>query len=234
MAHPFFYYPSSYSKDEILTLDEDSSKHIIQVLRMNKGERLNLTDGNGNLAETTILDDHKKKCVVKIDSTDHRPLRRNKIGIAVSLLKNTSRFEWMLEKLTEIGVSSIYPLICARTEKQQFRIFRMNNILISAMLQSQQPWLPVLHEPDTLENILGISYEEKLIAHCIPVQKKNLTASATDPSSSKIILIGPEGDFTAGEIESALKHQFAPVALGETRLRSETAAIVAAALLCNC
>jgi 16S rRNA (uracil1498-N3)-methyltransferase len=153
--------------------------------------------------------------------------------IAISLIKNRDRFEWFLEKATEIGVTAIIPLICERTEKEKFRFDRMQGICISAMLQSQQVWLPVLHEPIPFKQVIEeAKQEQKFIAHCMPGEKGNLAGLVNKELSSRIILIGPEGDFTREEADLAIQYQFSPVALGETRLRSETAGVVAATILC--
>ena len=143
MALAFFYLSEYRPGDVEIVLDEDNSRHIIQVLRMQKGEQLQLTDGRGRLLTATILDDHKKKCRVRVDETVLQPARRRKVTIGMALLKNASRYEWFLEKATEIGVTGIIPLLSDRTEKQHFRQDRMQNILVSALLQSQQTWLPV-------------------------------------------------------------------------------------------
>lgn len=235
MALPFFYKEDIISSTANVMLDEDTSKHVIQVLRMQNGEQLNLTDGKGNLYTTEIIDDHKKRCSVKIISTVQQPLSAKKISIAISLVKNSSRFEWFLEKATEIGVSDIIPLICERTEKQHFRFDRMKGILISAMLQSQQCWLPVLSEPVKFSKFISNEYAgQKFIAHCEDEDNKEpLTNKLISQSTDRVMLIGPEGDFTKQEIATALQHNFIPVALGNTRLRTETAGIVAATLLCN-
>jgi len=171
--------------------------------------------------------------VVSILSTIHKKQSEKKITIAISPVKNASRFEWFLEKATEIGVSEIIPLICNRTEKQHFRYDRMKGILISAMLQSQQCWLPVLQEPVKFDKfILNEHTGQKFIAHCEDENSKlPLTNKLINHSTNKLILIGPEGDFTTEEIGLALKNNFIPVALGETRLRTETAGVVAAAIL---
>ncbi|HMD00626.1 MAG TPA: RsmE family RNA methyltransferase, partial [Ferruginibacter sp.] len=211
------------------------SKHIIQVLRMKKGEHLQLTDGKGNLITASIADDNRKKCSVtvsKVTKEDRSPVNT---AVAISLTKNNSRFEWFLEKATELGVSYVIPLICERTEKQKFRLDRMKNILVSAMLQSQQCWLPELQEPMQYHEVLennGSSYQQKFIAHCIEQEKRNLSDLINESLPSRIILIGPEGDFTPAEVQHAIDHHFIPVALGNTRLRTETAGIVAATLLC--
>lgn len=216
--------------DTSFTLTEETSKHIIQVLRMKEGEQLRLTNGRGKIITAEIINEHKKATGVKVISTSNIPPRTSNITIAISLIKNNSRFEWFLEKATEIGVSEIIPLLCERTEKQNFRHDRMKNILISAMLQSQQAWLPALHEPVKFKEIIKNSaYQKRFIAHCDEDEKATIGNQSINQSS--IILIGPEGDFTKEEIASAKQNNFIPVSLGETRLRTETAGIVAAVLL---
>ena len=234
MTLPFFYIPEYTPSQKEIVLDEDTSRHVVQVLRMTKGEKLNLTDGKGNLITAEIADAHKKHCSVKIIDSLFTTNGLRKVTIAISLLKNTSRFEWFLEKATEIGVSAIVPLICERTEKQKFRYDRMKGICISAMLQSQQTWLPLLHEPKQFSHLAIEQFDDqqKFIAHCEEASiKKQL--STFQPFNHSTILIGPEGDFSKEEIEFALQKSFIPVSLGETRLRTETAGIVAAVLLCQ-
>ncbi|HTI91812.1 MAG TPA: 16S rRNA (uracil(1498)-N(3))-methyltransferase [Puia sp.] len=260
MALPFFYLSSYDNTATELTLDEDNSRHIVQVLRMQPGEALQLTDGKGALLTAVIVDDHKKKCRVRLQSSILQPSPKRKVIVAISLLKNASRFEWFLEKATEIGVSSIIPLLCERTEKQHARTDRLRNILVSAMLQSQQTWLPDLPDPMSLNELLsdppaGVRF----IAHCLDEPQPAMSLAdwrrhAPDPAPggsaatastatasavtgqqvtpSQLILIGPEGDFSPKEIESALKGGFLPVTLGDNRLRTETAGVVAATLLC--
>jgi 16S rRNA (uracil1498-N3)-methyltransferase len=235
MQLPFFYIPEFDPSQKEIVLDEDTSRHVVQVLRMKEGEKLNLTDGKGNLITAEIMDAHKKHCSVRIEGTRHKEQGTRQITIAISLLKNTNRFEWFLEKATEIGVSEIIPLICERTEKQKLRYDRMNGICISAMLQSRQCWLPVLHEPVQFANMQMSKYanNQKLIAHCIEEKKQSLSDLHIGTSANYLICIGPEGDFTKEEIKLALENNFAPVSLGETRLRTETAGVVAASLLCQ-
>ncbi len=234
MALPFFYINDYNGAQKSIVLDEDTSKHVVQVLRMKVGEELNLTDGKGHLLTCAITVDNKKHCEVEVLSSIHYPLSSKKVTIAISLLKNTNRFEWFLEKATEIGVSEIIPLVCERTEKEKFRQERLRGIVISAMLQSQQCWLPVLLEPVQFQKFIKESIAAtKLIAHCIEDDKKKLTQFQIETGSTCQICIGPEGDFTKAEIELALQHQFIAVTLGETRLRTETAGMVAAALLCQ-
>ena len=148
----------------------------------------------------------------------------------MSLLKNSNRFEWFLEKATEIGVAEVIPLLCERTEKQHFRYDRMKNICVSAMLQSQQVWLPALSEPASFASVCEAgNYRQKLIAHCMEGEKKTL--AGVGDASSQIILIGPEGDFTEREVELAKENGFMAVSLGHTRLRTETAGVAAATLM---
>lgn len=232
MALPFFYKEDLVASSTDVVLDVATSKHIIQVLRMQNGEQLQLTNGKGGLFTAEITDNNRKRCSVSIlQTTNHKPQTTN-ICIAISPVKNNTRFEWFLEKATEIGVSEIIPLICNRTEKTAFKFDRMKSILVSAMLQSQQCWLPVLHEPTKFNALVASSaHQQKFIAHCMDDVKRSLADLNNESLSSKIILIGPEGDFTTTEIEQAIQHHFMPVALGQTRLRTETAGVVAAVLL---
>jgi len=234
MQLPFFYTDLNAETGSTLTLNEETSKHVVSVLRMKQGEQLNLTNGQGTLLRVEIVNDHKKRCEVVIKAATLQPRPTSAITIAISLLKNASRFEWFLEKATEIGVMKIVPLLCERTERQHFRKERMEAVLISAILQSQQCWLPELHDPVKyrvyLNDVPDSSDHQKLIAHCDELNPRN-NLSGIKAFNHSTILIGPEGDFSSDEIRSALDHNFIPVSLGDTRLRTETAGIVAAALL---
>ncbi len=233
MALPFFYKKNISTSDSIIVLDEDTSKHVVQVLRMQNGEQLKLTDGIGNIFTCEITDNHRKKTVVSIIEKVQSSRHKTSITIAISPVKNNSRFEWFLEKATEIGVTEVVPIICERTEKQQLKMERLQGIVVSAMLQSQQAWLPVLSEAKKYEQYIKSTTEQpqlqKFIAHCEQDQKTQL--SSIQPSGQSTILIGPEGDFTHKEIEAALNAGFEPVSLGETRLRTETAGMAAAVWL---
>ena len=239
MGLPFFYKEDIDVVSKKVVLDEDTSKHIVQVLRMKIGEQVQLTNGKGIMFTCEITDDNRKKCSVTIikkseiapQGTAENP--RSAITIAISLIKNNTRFEWFLEKATEIGVTEIIPLICERTEKTAFKYERMKSILVSAMLQSQQVWLPALYEPVKFTSFIEkAKHEQKFIAHCEDEKNKQaLTDRLTNLLTSKLILIGPEGDFTTKEIELALENNCIPVTLGSTRLRTETAGVVAATLL---
>jgi 16S rRNA (uracil1498-N3)-methyltransferase len=232
MPLPFFYTEEIKITATQFVLNEETSKHAVQVLRMQNGEQLQLTDGKGNLFTAEITDNNRKRCSVNIVQTTNYQPPTIHISIGISLVKNSNRFEWFLEKATEIGVSEIIPLLCSRTEKQHFRHDRMKSILISAMLQSQQTWLPVLHDPTKFMDVLHQSVnQQKFIAHCEEGDKKHLHQHIST-SAHQLICIGPEGDFTKEEIAAALQNNFLPVALGNTRLRTETAGVVAATLLC--
>ena len=270
MARPFFYISSYSPGQQEIMLDEDNSRHVIQVLRMRPGEALRLTDGKGALLDGVILDDHKKKCRVSIKAAITEPPRTNRVTIAISPIKHTARFEWFLEKATEIGVSTIIPLLCERTERQSIRTDRLRNILVSAMLQSQQAWLPVLTEPTPFGQLLALMHADgthagetrtggtqsggthsvdfgagqAYIAHLLEAPRATSSLAfvtreqpvpiagphAARPGAT--ILIGPEGDFSPKEVEAALAANITPVSLGHNRLRTETAGIVAATLLC--
>lgn len=237
MALPFFYTEFISSADSIVVLNEENSKHIVQVLRMAEGRQINITDGLGTICTAEIVEAHKKKCTVKIIDTLKQIAPAKKVCIAISPVKNSSRFEWFLEKATEIGVTEIVPLICERTEKQYLKYDRLRGILISAMLQSQQSWLPVLHEPIKFEKFVEENKSNhKFIAHCEEQNKTSLKEITGQLSNEiitqSLILIGPEGDFSKEEIAIALQNNFVPISLGQTRLRTETAAMVAATLLC--
>ena len=232
MSLPYFYEPTVPSSGTHFTLSEESSKHCIQVLRMKAGELLQLTNGQGLLYTASIVSEDKKKTVVLLQEPVHTDHPAKNIHIAISLLKNAGRFEWLLEKATEIGVRVIQPLITKRTEHTRFRADRMNSIVISAMLQSQQSWLPVLQEPVGFEEIMSQPpVAQQLIAYCGEGHKYLIKELPF--SSETRMLIGPEGDFTEDEFQQALKNNYRAVELGETRLRTETAGIVAVALLMN-
>ncbi|GEM_PF-33826 len=222
---------SDLNSGTTITLDETNSKHAVQVLRMKVGDQMHLTDGKGHLITGTIVNDHRKHCQVSIDFIEPEEKQGSEVTIAIALTKNASRFEWFLEKAAELGVSRVVPLITRRTETQKFKEDRLQNILVSAMLQSQQTWLLQMGTPVEFNNFMAqqeyTSVNNKYIAHCIETHKQSLKYA----SSSSLILIGPEGDFTTEEIEAALSNGYQPVTLGDTRLRTETAGMVAATLL---
>jgi 16S rRNA (uracil1498-N3)-methyltransferase len=234
MSLPVFFTKQIAPLHQYLVLDEDTSRHVSQVLRMREGERLQLTDGAGNLLTASITEAHKKHSAVKIIESKFIERSPRKTTIAISLLKNANRFEWFLEKATELGITEIVPLLCERTERQHFRLDRMKAVLVSAMLQSQQSWLPELREPVQFTKFVSDDKNspgtQKFIAHLVDEQERTALSTVMHSSSDNIILIGPEGDFKKEEVALALQQNYVPVSLGETRLRTETAGIVAAVL----
>jgi 16S rRNA (uracil1498-N3)-methyltransferase len=230
MALPIFYTASYEPGIGEIDLDEDNSRHIVQVLRMEAGEMLNLTDGRGALVTADIVEAHKKKCRVIVRLVENFPAPERKVTVAISPLKNASRFEWFLEKATEIGVAEIIPLMSDRTERQHIRPDRLQNILVSALLQSQQVWLPVLRPATPFAQVLeGPGFSRRMIAW---MAERSANTYPLPQAGSTLILIGPEGDFTPEEAAAALALQYIPVTLGKNRLRTETAGVVAATLLC--
>ena len=230
MTSPYFFEETLPDLPEFV-LSEETSRHIIQVLRMEEEEEIIITNGKGYRIFARIQVADKKKTKVRLVRKELAERPAPKTAIAISLVRNNNRFEWFAEKATEIGISAILPMICRHTEKTHFKMERTRSILISAMLQSQQSWLPELSEPVKISEIIkNENYEQKFIAHCADGEKKEL-AGIVSGTASKIILIGPEGDFSQEEIQTALQQHYLPVSLGNTRLRTETAGIAAAVLI---
>ena len=229
MNVPFFFAEHNSPAGDETLLDEETSRHIVQVLRKQQGERIRLTDGRGHLIEGEITHAHKNKCTVRTLTSTYisRPLPS--LTIAVSLIKNSGRFEWFSEKATELGTAEIIPMICDRTEKQHMRSERLVSICKSAMLQSEQLWMPVVREPLPFKTVTNqATQHQKLFGHISPQKTENLASAIDHSLGSHIILIGPEGDFSKEEIDIAKSQGFEGVSFGNTILRVETAAIYAA------
>ncbi len=227
----FFYHPNIEENETVVTFEKDESRHISKVLRKNVGDILNITDGKGFFyqAEITLATD--KKCNAKILTSEKQQPLPYSLHLAVAPTKLNDRFEWFLEKATEIGISEITPIICDHSERKVVKIDRYEKIIIGAMKQSMKAYLPKLNEAISFSEFIEKQSEDnldfrKFIAHCEETSKKSLKHEIKI-GSSILILIGPEGDFSSKEISSAIKNKFIPVSLGETRLRTETAAIVA-------
>jgi len=219
-----FYNP--HIQSDIFELDEKESKHAIRVLRMVRGDRVILVDGKGGWYEAHIIDDHPKHCKLQIEShtPDYRPLSYS-LHLAVAPTKNLDRFEWFLEKATEIGITDVTPLICMRSERKEVKLERLDKIIVSAMKQSLKAFKPVLHNPSGLESFLRVRREGTLgIAHCYPLERRGL--GELELSGNYTMLVGPEGDFTEGEVSQAIEAGYFPFHLGVSRLRTETAAVV--------
>ena len=226
-----FFYPGPITEDNIVSLDADTAKHIWQVLRMKEGENIILTDGKGTVAEGEIHIAERHKCNVSIKSITHNQRKSKVLHLCVGFTKNNSRNEWLLEKATELGVGSIIPIASSRSEKVHIRYDRWERILQSAILQSKQDFLPELSNIMPLETVLKQYSEvpQKLVAHCIDDTKRTPLSGMLKQDKDAILLIGPEGDFTQDEVNLCIEHGFQPVSLGAQRLRTETAAIAAAA-----
>lgn len=217
---------------QFYTLDETESKHCIRVLRHVQGDMLTLIDGRGNWYEAAITDANPKHCAVEVIKTIENVGKRNyRLHVAIAPTKNIDRFEWFLEKATEIGIDEITPLLCEHSERKQLKNDRLEKVIISAMKQSLKAFLPKLNNLTTFESFIEEATESgKYIAHCEEGEKNHLFHKAK-PCETVVVLIGPEGDFSTTEIELAKAKGFTEISLGESRLRTETAGMVAAQII---
>ncbi|MDP4209616.1 MAG: 16S rRNA (uracil(1498)-N(3))-methyltransferase [Bacteroidota bacterium] len=208
-------------------LSEDESKHAIRVLRMALGDPIYMVDGKGNFYEAVIADAHPKRCKILVTNVKPNFEKWNyHLHIAISPLKNADRFEWFLEKATEMGIDEITPLHCDRTEKKNVNPERCNRIIESAMKQSIKAFHPVLNPLTKVTDLVERAGDEvKLIACC--EGEREFIRNCYKPGQKVMILIGPEGDFTEEEVSLAKNTGFIPITLGESRLRTETAGIAA-------
>jgi len=224
-----FYNPNISEHTQDITFDKEESRHIIKVLRMKEGDSFKITNGKGSFFDAEITKANPKGCLVKILSEEKQKPLPYQLHLAVAPTKLNDRYEWFLEKATEIGISEITPIICDHSERKIIKPERYEKILQSAMKQSLKAYLPILNEAGSLKDFLNSennSDSKKYIAHCEETDKKSLK-SVMLPNKKIIILIGPEGDFSSEEIALSKKSGYIPVTLGESRLRTETAAIVA-------
>ena len=222
-----FYNININETTENFSFDKEESKHIIKVLRKKDTDILHVTNGLGLLFKTEITLASDSKCTVKIISFEKSAPSKYHLHLAVAPTKMNDRFEWFLEKATEIGIHEITPIICDRSERKVINTERFDKILLTAMKQSNVLFLPKLNDAISFKEFVKLKNEGlQLVAHCEETDKKTLK-SVLVPNENVTILIGPEGDFTEKEIEAALENNYIPVSLGNTRLRTETAAIVA-------
>jgi len=223
-----FYNSQITESDEQFTFNKIESKHIVRVLRKNEGDLLYITNGNGFLFSAKISIASDKKCIVNIiDSVKKAKPWHYNLHIAIAPTKNNDRFEWFLEKATEVGIDEITPIICDRSERKVLKLERMQKIIESAAKQSLKYHFPKLNEPSKFEDFINSHSSGKLfIAHCENLKKDSLQSQCK--TEDKItILIGPEGDFTPIEIKKATAKNYQAITLGESRLRTETAGIIA-------
>ncbi|MGR7814146.1 16S rRNA (uracil(1498)-N(3))-methyltransferase [Lacinutrix undariae] len=210
-----------------ISFSKEESRHIVKVLRKSFGDILHITNGNGWLFTAEIIVSDIKNCTATIISKVFEEQHNYKLHLAVAPTKMNDRYEWFLEKATEIGINTITPIICDHSERKVIKTERFEKILQSAMKQSLSNYMPKLNTAIPFKEFVNQQFNgQKFIAHCEPLDKKSLKKELQSQQEITI-LIGPEGDFSVKEIELALKNNFTPVTLGNTRLRTETAAIVA-------
>lgn len=230
-ALPCFFEDTLLADGATLALSEETARHVVQVLRKKEGDRILISNGRGQSAEATIVAAGKKTCTAVLSEIRAHMPPAYGLHLAVAFTKSASRNEWLLEKATEMGVLSITPLLTERTEREKFRDDRARNIAVSAMLQSQQYFLPAIRSPQTLAQLLDAHRDTttKLIAHCEgEFARKNLHKAAI-PRQHALVLIGPEGDFTPAEINFAHEQGCTGISLCSQRLRTETAAMAVCA-----
>ena len=222
-----FYSPEINTSVNEFSFSKEESQHIAKVLRKNLGEILQVTNGLGGLFTTEIIVVSEKKCTVKILESQQFKPSKHYIHLAVAPTKINDRFEWFLEKATEMGIQEITPIICEHSERKIINTDRFEKIVQAAMKQSLQFYLPKLNDTITLKQFVNQNHDGNLyIAHCEKVEKK-LLKNAIVSQQKYTLLIGPEGDFSSKEIAFCLENKYLPVSLGNTRLRTETAAVVA-------
>ena len=223
-----FYNPDLKESTTEITFDKIESRHIVRVLRKKEGSILHITNGKGFLFDAKISFAGDKKCIADIINVQEKPKPWHYyLHIAIAPTKNNDRIEWFLEKATEIGIDEITPIICSNSERRFVKLERFEKIIQSAMKQSLKFTLPKINEPVKFTDFINKNLDGTVcIAHC-EEQEKNLLKDVINPSEKTTILIGPEGDFSSLEITKALENKITPISLGESRLRTETAALVA-------
>lgn len=222
-----FYTPGLSGDTHVL--DETESKHCIRVLRLTVGDTIYLSNGAGSLCTAEIVSANPKRCELQIVSSKNNYGKRGYyLHIAIAPTKNIDRFEWFIEKCTEIGIDEISPLVCSYSERKTIKPERLERIMVSAMKQSIKAYKPKLNPMLTYQEFLANHTEipQKYIAYCSEGEK-NLLRNCYDPPNDALILIGPEGDFSPEEVESARQAGFLGISLGDSRLRTETAAVAA-------
>lgn len=224
-----FYTPDISGNNYVL--DEEESKHCIRVLRKEKGEILTLTDGKGWWYEAEIVDPNPKKCSVEVRKSRQETSDRPKLHIAMAPTKNNDRFEWFLEKATEIGIAEITPLLCEHSERKQVNLERSKKVIVSAMKQSLKATLPHLNNLTNFETFVrNCAQTDRFIAHCYDGNKTHLYNNLKR-GNDVVVLIGPEGDFSELELKLAFDCGFGGISLGDSRLRTETAGLVACGMV---
>ena len=222
-----FYTPDIETRE--YSLNEEESRHCNKVLRLVAGDRVFLVDGRGGFYEAEITNAGKKNVTLQVIQAQQEYQKRNHhLHIAIAPTKNIDRLEWFLEKATEIGIDEITPLICERSERKIVKEERLFKVITSAVKQSLQAYHPVLNPAISFTDFLKTERDVvKMMAHCIEGEPRKLISDIIVPQERYLILIGPEGDFSANEIAMSLAKGYQPLTLGNTRLRTETAALAA-------
>ena len=235
--HLFF--TPDISSAPIYSLNEEESKHCVRVLRLSVGDKIQLIDGVGGFYEAEIIDNNPKKCVVSIIKSEKEVGKRNHyFHIAIAPTKNMDRLEWFVEKATEVGIDEISLINCKTSERTVVKTERLNKVAISAIKQSMKAYLPKIKEVVNFKEFITSEKDfngQRFIAHCNPspagLSDIPHLKNCYTPSKSVLVLIGPEGDFTIDEVKMALENGFKEISLGESRLRTETAALYACTVL---
>ena len=219
---------------DTLTLGEEDSRHCVKVLRMSQGDTIQVVDGNGNLYTCRISTAHHKRCVIEVlETVRETPHWGHRIILGIAPTKNLDRIEWLVEKCVEMGVDRIIPLRCHNSERTVLKTDRLKKIMVAAMKQSLKATLPTLDEMTPLDRVIASSGNgTRCIAYCDEMwpRDERLTLPAVyRPGQDVTVLIGPEGDFSPQEVQAARAAGFVPVTLGESRLRTETAGLMAVA-----
>ena len=222
-----FYTPEVTPETKNYTFSKEESKHIVRVLRKKEDDILHITNGKGYIFSAKITVADQKNCMVEVISYEFQKQKNYRLHLAVAPTKMNDRYEWFLEKATEIGIDTITPIMCDRSERKVIKAERFEKIIQSATKQSLSAYFPKLEPTISFSNFISTHTNEQLfIAHCEENKKQSLK-EALEIQKDVTILIGPEGDFSTKEIALALQNKYVPVTLGDTRLRTETAAIVA-------
>lgn len=222
-----FYHPDIEPLSVLTAFSKEESRHLIRVLRKKRGDQILITDGKGNVYRAEIIDDNDKKCEVQVLKSERKPDSKGyRLHVAIAPTKSNDRFEWFLEKATEIGIDEISPIVCEHSERKKINLERCEKVLLSAMKQSLKFHLPKINDLQNFNELIQSASEEaKILAHCADEDKKSLHELISDQNDI-LVLIGPEGDFSPREIEKATVSGFKSLDLGTSRLRTETAGVV--------
>ncbi|MDX1471382.1 MAG: 16S rRNA (uracil(1498)-N(3))-methyltransferase [Flavobacteriaceae bacterium] len=219
-----FYSPDIKKDDALHDFDKDESRHIINVLRKTKGDEIGVTNGKGLLFNARISNANAKRCTVEVMDITVQEKHPYYLHMFVAPTKMNDRLEWFLEKATEIGIDEITPIICENSERKILKLERLNRVLLSAMKQSLKAYLPKINEPILFKDLSPNLDEKFHLAYCGDIEKQPLS-KILKPNTDYKFLIGPEGDFSENEIKTALEHNVQLITLGNSRLRTETAAL---------